>query len=341
MFIIDRQRPATLLARTASLALLVGVLLVTFAGCPSAAQADARNAADQFFEDLLIGGAVGGTIYLEASLKPSLFTKAQTTEERWAVWEAFFKRVAGGTDFSRKGQTPYWGDQVYQIVDPQYVADSASLEVGTFVKVRSPSELVGARVTGYEIHHSEANGSHLLLAIAKPVSGGKIHDTTLLVARGDLPACRHSCKNANASPSAATLGQIRKIMRKGLDPKKKRLAENFVVLQGHFTKRDEIQYVVFYHRYPGSSVYSEDEERLRSWQTVILDDRLSLIAVVRGENVYPQVKPTSVGDINGDGLDEVWADLWNYEGGQQGIAFWRGETKKDSFGWIATRYEGP
>lgn len=340
MIIIDKQRRALAVARITLLAFWVGVVLATSVGRPHAAHADATNSADQFFEGLLIGGAVGGTIYLEISLKPSLFAKAQTTDERWAVWEAFFKRVVGGPDFSGKGPTPYWGDQVYHIVDSQYVADSASLQVGTVVKVRSPRGLVGARVTGYEIHHSEADGSHLLLAILKPMSEGKIPDTTLLVARADLLACRHSCNNTNASPTAATLGRIRKIMRKGLDPKKK-LAEKFVVLQGHFTKPDEIQYVVFYHRYPDSAAYSEDEERLRSWRTVILDDRLSLITVVGGEGVYPQVKPISVGDINGDGLDEIWADLWNYEGGQRGIAYWRGETKEDSFGLIVTRYEGP
>ena len=341
MIIIDKQHRAPALAQTALLAFWVGVILVTYVGPPPAAHVDAKNSADQFFQDLLVGGAVGGTIYLEVSLKPSLFAKARTEDERWAVWDDFFKRVVGGPDISRKGPAPYWGDLVYHILDSQYVADSASLELGTVVRVRSPRELVGAKVRGYEIHHNEANQSDLLLAIAKPVSGGKMYDTEFLVARGDLPACRHSCKNTKASPTATTIEQIRTIMRKGLDPKKKGLAEDFVVLQGHFTKPNEVQYVVYYHRYPDSAEYSEDLERLRSWRTVILDDRLSMIAVVRGESVYPQVKPTSVGDINGDGLDEIWADLWNYEGSQRGIAYWRGRIERESFGLVVTRYQGP
>jgi hypothetical protein len=48
---------------------------------------------DEFFESLLVGGAHNGKIYIELSLKPELFSKTKTREDRWAVWEAFFKKV--------------------------------------------------------------------------------------------------------------------------------------------------------------------------------------------------------------------------------------------------------
>jgi hypothetical protein len=70
-----------------------------------------------------------------------------------------------------------------------------------------------------------------------------------------------------------------------------------------------------------------------------LDTDLSVVALL-GENRYAHVMPRSVGDINGDGLDEIWVGLHGYEGRHEGIYYWRGGSGKDAFGLIATAYYG-
>ena len=75
------------------------------------------------------------------------------------------------------------------------------------------------------------------------------------------------------------------------------------------------------------------------WRTVIVDTDLSIIGIV-GENEYIRTEPRSVGDVNGDGLDEVWVGLSGYEGRHAGLIYWHGGTGHDAFRVIANAYNG-
>jgi hypothetical protein len=78
------------------------------------------------------------------------------------------------------------------------------------------------------------------------------------------------------------------------------------------------------------TIGTESDPDLRGyWRTAILDSDLSIIALV-GENEYTHIEPRSVGDVNGDGLDEVWVSLHGYEGRHAGLIYWRGGAGGDA-----------
>jgi hypothetical protein len=105
------------------------------------------------------------------------------------------------------------------------------------------------------------------------------------------------------------------------------------VIEGRFT-RPARQYAVYVDFGTDS-----DTNLTGYWRTLILDTDLSIIGVV-GENDYTHIEPRSVGDVNGDGLDEVWVGLSGYEGGHAGLIYWRGGTGRDAFRVIANAYNG-
>ena len=70
-----------------------------------------------------------------------------------------------------------------------------------------------------------------------------------------------------------------------------------------------------------------------------MDADLSTITVL-GENTYAHIKPRSVADVDGDGLDEVWVSLEGYEGRNAGLMYWRGGVGVDSFRIIENAYKG-
>jgi hypothetical protein len=103
-----------------------------------------------------------------------------------------------------------------------------------------------------------------------------------------------------------------------------------IILEGHFTDRNSSQYVVYlrFGEYP--------EE---NWCTEILDSNLNVISIL-GENDYAHIKPFAVGDINSDGLDEIWTQFEGSEGVDYGVFYWRGGAGRMAFRAIATSYNG-
>lgn len=199
------------------------------------------------------------------------------------------------------------------------------------MKVRTPFGTGTAIVTRYEIHHSTPADANLLLAVAEPLGEFRPPDTYLLIAGRDLPECNSSCVNRRTTPNPQTVEKIRDAVSRGAINPEHAQATETIILTGHFTKQNSPQYVVYirFGDYPGYGY----------WRTVILDVDLSFVAVL-AENEYAHIKPVSVGDIDGDGLDEIWTDLVGYEGRHAGIFYWRGTEGKQAFGGIATLYDG-
>jgi hypothetical protein len=136
-----------------------------------------------------------------------------------------------------------------------------------------------------------------------------------------------------AIPDARTLERIRKVVTRGAKIPKGQQMKSLVALTGRFT-RPARQYVVYV------TFGTESDADLHGyWRTALLDSDLSIIAVV-GENEYTHIEPRSVGDVNGDGLDEVWVSLHGYEGQHAGLIYWRGGAGGDAFRIVANAYNG-
>jgi len=194
------------------------------------------------------------------------------------------------------------------------------------------------KVTGYQVVVSESHPSELLLAISTPENGSVVPDTDLLVAAPRLPRCKAPCTNSAVAPTGPTLERIRKVVWRGAKVKETgHRIEELVSLRGHFTRRDQSQYVVYARFGPDPLPYPG--YRSDYWRTLILNSDLSIVAVL-GQNDYDHVVPTSVGDVDGDGLDEIWAGLLGSEGDSFGLFYRRPGNRRESFDVIKTAYFG-
>jgi hypothetical protein len=292
---------------------------------------------DEFFESLLIGGAHNGKIYIELPLKPELFSRTKTPEDGWAVWEAFFKKAIleqPPTANSQKfDMAPYWGEYVFgkEKIDRAYIAKSVNLQVGDQIHIRTDEGSGSAQIIEYAIHYGgPAIEGNILLAVAEPDAKSKAKDTQLLVASKEPFTCQASCPNRKTAPDQKTLDQILKTLGTGLKKNEKDMVTEFVVLQDSFKTPKSAQYVAYlkFLEYPDDY-----------WRAAVLDTDLSVIQVL-GENEYSHIRPISVGDVNGDGLDEIWTELPGSEGYQTAIFYLTGDAQHPKFTSIATSYFG-
>jgi hypothetical protein len=282
----------------------------------------------------MAGGADKGLVYLEIPLKNALLAAAKTPPERWAVWKAFFSRVLREEPtLAQSKSVPYWGDFAYQRVDWSSVAAAADVHVGDVLRVRTPTSDGSVRVVRYAIHYNAPGDANLLLAVAQPLTGFKVPDTDVLFAASRIPRCEGRCPPRTVTPDARMLENIRKVVAVGARIPDGQQIKHITALEGRFT-RPARQYVVYV------DFGTDSDTNLKGyWRTVILDSDLSIIGVV-GENEYTHIEPRSVGDVDGDGLDEVWVNLFGYEGRHAGLIYWRGHTGRDAFGVIANAYNG-
>lgn len=95
-----------------------------------------------------------------------------------------------------------------------------------------------------------------MLAISTPENGSVVPDTDLLVAAPRLPRCKTPCTNSAVAPTGQTLERTRKaVWREARVTGTGRRIEELVALRGHFTRRDQWQYVVYARFGPESLPY--------------------------------------------------------------------------------------
>jgi hypothetical protein len=310
-------------------------LVVTVCAIEALAESRGRTAArDTFFETLMGGGAENGLVYVEIPLKSKFFQGVTASKERWTVWENFFTRVLHEDALlSEPKRTPYWGTYVYQKVDWSYVEMAVDIRVGDVLRVRTPTSQGSVTVTKYVIHYNGPAGGNLLLAVAEPLARFNVPDTDILFAAPRLPSCESRCASRKVIPNQVTLDRILAVVTRGAKIPRGLQIKRMTALEGRFTRQAR-QYVVYVDFGTDS-----DTNLTGYWRTIVLDTDLSIIGVV-GENDYAHIEPRSVGDINGDGLDEVWVDLYGYEGRHAGAIYWRGGSGNDAFRVITNAYNG-
>jgi hypothetical protein len=329
-------RVAGLLAlRIAAAATLAALALLASFFCGGASAQETQNNRDAFFDRLMVGGAEKGMVYLEVPLKTTFSATTKIPDDWGAIWEEFFARVLRESppEFTHRGAAPYWGDFAYQNVDWSTVASAVDLRVGDVLQVRTPTAEGSAKVVRYAIHYNGPSGANLLLAVAEPLADFKVRDTDFLVAASRLPSCGKRCTTRVTIPDARTLAKIRKAVRLGAKIPTGQQIKQIIALQGSFT-RPARQYAVY-----ANFGRDSDTGPIGYWRTVIMDSDLSAIAVV-GENTYTHIQPRSVGDVDGDGLDEVWVGLRGYEGHHAGLIYWRGGAGNDAFELLESAYNG-
>jgi hypothetical protein len=289
---------------------------------------------DTFFERLMGGGAEKATVYVELPLHKKFFVAAKTAKERGAVWETFFRRVLREEPhFDQPRPVPYWGDFSYQKVDWSSVAAAVNVRVGDVLRVRTPTSEGSVKVARYAIHYNGPGDGNLLLAVAQPIAGFQVPATDILFAASRIPSCNSRCSSQKVIPDARTLESIRQVVGHGAKIPNGQQIKRIIAFEGRFTRQDR-QYVVYVDFGTNS-----DTNPIGYWRTLILNTDLSILGVV-GENEYTHIEPRSVGDINGDGLDEVWVGLSGYEGRHAGLIYWRGGMGRDAFRVIANAYNG-
>lgn len=294
-----------------------------------------KTNADEFFRDLLVGGSENGEIYLEIPLKSKFFEDANSSKERWAVWDSFFLRVLNERpNFSGPiRKTYYWGDYTYKKVNWSLVADSIDFHVGDFLQVRTPKAIINAKIVRYEIHHHLPGGGDLLLGVAHPIDRVKVEDTDFLIAAPKLPNNGTFCDQQPIELNTEILKKINNIVTSNAKIPPDRKAQKIIARQGRFNKSGT-QYIVY--AYFGSA--GEYDSR-GYWRTIVIDSDLSVIKVL-GENEYGHIQPQLVCDINGDGLDEVWITIGGYEGHSYGLIYWLNDAEGGTFRFIVNAYDG-
>jgi len=294
----------------------------------------APTARDVFFQQLIVGGSHEGRAYLELPLKAALVGGAKSAEERRASWDTFFARVLREEppQFGGSVPVPYWGDFAYRKADWRSVADAVGVRVGDVLRVRTPSADGSVRVVRYAIHFGSHSSSNLLLAVAQPLDGFRMGRTEFLVAASQLPGCEKRCTKPSRTPDQTTLAKIRTIISTGAKIPQRQPITEIRAFEGRFTRLAR-QYVVY-----ANFGTDPDGSLVGFWRTMVLDSDLSVIAVV-GENEYSHIVPWAVGDVDGDGLDEIWVGLVGYEGRQAGLMYWGG-VGLDSFRMITNTYNG-
>lgn len=315
-------------ATFAALNLIVSVF------CQSAFSQQLSPQRDAFFKRLMVGGAEKGKIYVELPLKAMFFAGAKTPQDKRAVWDAFFARVLRErSDDGRAGPVGYWGDSAYQNVDWSSVADAVEVRIGDVLGVRTSTAEGSAKVVRYAIHYNVPSDANLLLAVAEPLAGVNVAQSDFLIAAPGLSPCGSRCMARKQTPDTQTLARIRKAVSLGVKTPKALQIKEIIAFEGRFT-RPASQYVVYV-----SFGTDSPSNLVGYWRTAILDTDLSTIAII-GENEYGHIRPRSVGDVDGDGLDEVWVNLGGYEGGNAGLMYWRGGSGSDSFRIIENAYNG-
>ena len=174
--------------------------------------------------------------------------------------------------------------------------------------------MFGVRIARYEIHYYDGGGHLSFYAAAEIVdkAGGELKPGRIIAAV-ELPDCGRNCQIRRSKPDALKLQRIRAVGVDKLNLKfpscigQSDQTETLISYTGHFTRKESEQYVAFFARHAKGAL--DDGE----WAAYIVDSDFSLVAVLDRDE-YLHVVPDGIVDVNGDGLDEIWANELGYEG---------------------------
>lgn len=268
------------------------------------------------FSDALWGGVQNGLVFVEIPIADRFYKAAKTHAEKW---QPFFDRaLRSGWRYS-PGKSLYWGTPVdKKFLDQTVIAEATNFKLGMTLDVRTPEQRVSVRVSNYAVHCDDGAGECVLLAVATPTE--PLLDTRFLVAARSVPGCDNSCKRNSVNIGATLRKRIRDsvVAKLGLkhpsDSIPRFARERIQIVSGSFTKVQAQQYAVYIN------LYDEGEPGGGNWATVLMDADLSILAVL-DQNEHLHVIPEHAGDVNRDGLDEIWVDVSGSEGGSSGLLY--------------------
>jgi hypothetical protein len=326
------------MARNGVLILAVFLLL-----CIPAWGGEKSESRDRFFKGLIFGrfghvGLVGANIAILSVPINKPFAKEVGAEEQLRARNAWMERAAE-IWFDQKDQD--WKKKV----NMDFLIANSGVRVGEKLQIRTPRGQTTAKVTALDIDISDIEGPGSVgpefIAIA-PLDReqGEVAGDLILASRY-LPPCPDPCRNTQILPQKGTWDKVSVAGHQacGLTPDPE---GDVGILEGHFSEMNKKQFVV--------RVIARSEPDLPfkkmnphfsgvvQWgSTVVLDSDLSPIELLN-KSLDVELIPDSVGDINNDGLDEIWAVRSILTAGDSApfnkIYYWRGQDEKQKFGMI-------
>jgi hypothetical protein len=326
---IDRPR-----LRSWVIATLVPLVLALLTN-PSVTGGSRQNSTD-WFPAAVPGGSLNGQIYLELPLQSAYYGAGSTREQRW---KAFFKRALKDEVDYVKGPA-YWAPRVAdRSTNLDFIAEAAGYKIGEVVWIRTPNETFKAHLSAYEIHCDDINGGCLLVGVCLSDSTSKLPDYPLVLGNRREFGCRAACSSSAkiATPDIANRIVETATTRLGIRPDRTLPAAlqqpRVVAYSGHFTDRRHVQYIAYV------AYYAKEDPSDANWATFVFDPQDGSV-VVLGRNQPSQIIPDRVGDVDGDGLDEIWARISTAEGGSAAVFYKSGSANSPVFSNISTLYWG-
>lgn len=299
---------------------------------------------DQFFKSLIFGrfGQVSlikdKVAILSVPLKKPLTKEVRGAEEQFKVRSAWIEQAA-----------EIWFDQKdkdwKKKVNMGFLIANSRIHVGETLHIRTARGQTTAKVTTLDIDISDMEGPGFVgpefIAAASFNSGHGEVEGDLVLASRYLSPCTDPCINKQVIPKNEMWDKVSIAGHKacGLTPDPE---GDVAILEGHFSDRSKKQFVVKIVAssepdLPFKKMNPDFSGVIPLGCTVVLDSDLSSLELLIRSSGDVLI-PDSVGDINNDGLDEIWAIRSNLAAGDSPsineIYYWRGQGQKRKFGMV-------
>lgn len=267
-------------------------------------------------EKLFVGKFINNKVYFSLPLKNKFFDKLTNDEDKYKVWDIFFKECLGENytyHIQFDATHPYMGAMIdSKIINKKKLNEYSKFKLGTKFKFMGSEVYGDAVLENYQFSYSEPGGAAYFLGELKPINFQTKQakdDKTVLISLDNLFKLKeHVPYNIKDDESL-------KIVNKLKDQKE---IEKTVIIKGPFREAGKIDYIVYFQ-------YKSDMgER---WKTIAIDINLENINEIAKEQ-YLHVIPKEVVDFNGDGVYEIILYLEGYEGSSFGVMYHSKTDKK-------------
>lgn len=305
-------------------------------------------ARDQFFKSLVFGhiGIVGDkkVAILTVPVRKKFWEGPEGKElwqERENAREAWVQRAAT-IWFDKKAEE--WKKQVNQ----DFLTTQAGLQIGDIFHLRTVRGQMTATITGLDIDISDMEGPASVgpefIAIAKlDHDNGEAAGTPVIGTRQLVP-CAIPCRGKLNSPEKGMGARVSSVAYHacGFRPHP---SGDVNVFEGHFSDRTKRQFLAYIMGITPDNIglekrFPDSPHMFLSSCTVVINEDLTSLAVLLNEP-GSKLTPDTVIDINGDGLDEIWAVLSPIVGDSapvKEIFYWRGAKGNEKFAYV---YDNP